>query len=203
MTFLEILLSLFKRAAKMDYDKVISKLSPLFPHMSEKQKEGVRTLLDATSHLPLNHRAYILATAYHETAATMQPITEYGGVKYFDKYDTGQLALNLGNTPAKDGDGYLYRGRGFVQITGKANYKKAKDKLGEDFVTYPDRALIPASAAKIIVLGMTEGWFTRKKLSDYLTPTKTDYVSARRIVNGTDKAQTIASYAKTFEQALL
>ena len=56
-------------------------VSSLFPKLSTKQKEGMEALLKATSNLPLSQRAYLLATAYHETATTMQPIHEYGGVK--------------------------------------------------------------------------------------------------------------------------
>lgn len=198
MWFLELIKKIF---GPVNYERFFANLTPLFPQMSEKQKEGVRILLDATSHLPLKQRAYILATAYHETAFTMQPITEYGGIKYFDKYDTGRLAVALGNSPEKDGDGYKYRGRGYVMITGLSNYKKAKDKLGIDFVTYPDNALVSTNAAKIIVMGMSEGWFTGKKLSDYIG-NEANYASARRIVNGTDKAATIKRYAELFETAL-
>jgi len=102
--------------------------------LTQSQVNGIETILAASEGLPIGHRAYLLATAKHETADTMQPITEYGGRKYFDKYDTGKLAKALGNTPDKDGDGYLYRGRGYVQITGRANYAKAGDKLGLDLV---------------------------------------------------------------------
>jgi hypothetical protein len=152
--------------------------------------------------MSLDQRAYLFATAFHETGRTMQPIVEYGGVRYFDKYDTGKLASALGNTPERDGDGYKYRGRGYVQITGYANYHKASAKLGEDFINFPDLVLDPEWAIKIIKLGMKEGWFTGKKLDDYITPTSINFKEARRIVNGTDKATTIAGYAEVFKQAL-
>lgn len=183
-------------------DKFFVGVTSLFPKLSVKQKEGTEVLLKATLHLPLAQRAYLLATAYHETATTMQPIHEYGGVKYFDKYDTGKLAANLGNTPEKDGDGYLYRGRGYVQLTGKANYTKASKRLGVDFVKSPDLAINPKHAADILVMGCTEGWFTGKKLSGYINDKVTDYRNARRVVNGVDDADLIASYAKVFQQAL-
>lgn len=165
-------------------------------HLTQDQVDGINTLLRVTQRLPVKYAAYILATAYHETARTMQPITEYGSRKYFDKYDTGRLANALGNTPEADGDGYFYRGRGYVQITGKANYKKAGDILGVDLVHYPDFALDPDIAAAIIVRGCMEGWFTGKKLTDYA-----GYYSMRRVVNGLDSAYTIAEYANRFEEA--
>ena len=110
--------------------------------MTAKQREGIIILTNATRTLPLEQRAYLLATAYHETAFTMQPIVEFGGRKYFDKYDTGRLAEALGNTPQADGDGFFFRGRGYVQITGRANYEKAGRKLKFDLVNKPDLLLV-------------------------------------------------------------
>jgi putative chitinase len=68
-----------------------------------------------------------------------------GGTAQQKKYDTGDLAKKLGNTPEADGDGYLYRGRTGIQVTGKSNYRqfyewcKAKGFNPPDFVKFPDR----------------------------------------------------------------
>lgn len=132
-----------------------------------------------------NQLAYLLATAYHETAHTMRPVREYGSENY------------LRAKPY-----YPYVGMGYVQLTWKANYQKASDKLGIDFVSNPKKLLEPAYSAEIIALGMKEGWFTGKKLSDYITLQKSDFVGARRIVNGTDKASLIAGYAKDYDEQL-
>lgn len=167
--------------------------------LSQAQVDGIEALLAATDGLPITFCAYLMATAKHETADTMQPITEYGGRKYFDKYDTGKLAKQLGNTPEADGDGFTYRGRGYVQLTGRANYAKAGAALGLDLLHKPDLALQPTAAALILVRGCIDGWFTTKKLGDYLPG---DYRNARRVVNGTDKADMIAGYAREFEAAL-
>ena len=177
-------------------------LSSLFPRMTERQRQGLIVLVNATRSLPITHRAYLLATTYHETAFTMQPIVEFGGVRYFDKYDTGRLAAALGNTPQADGDGFFFRGRGYVQITGRANYEKAGRVLKVDLVNKPDLALDPRIAADILIRGSQDGWFTGKKLSDYLTETKKDYRNARRIINGVDRADAIAKNAEVFEQSL-
>lgn len=184
----------------MDRKAFYGKVRPMFGgSLTQKQVDGIEALLATTANLPQSHRAYLLATAKHETDDTMQPIVEYGGRKYFDKYDTGRLAKALGNTPQADGDGYVYRGRGYVQITGRANYAKAGLALGLDLTRNPDMALQPTVAAQILVRGCAEGWFTGKKLADYLPG---DYRSARRVVNGLDDADLIASYAEKFEAAL-
>lgn len=164
-----------------------------FGGLNQTQVEGFNVLLGAMKPWPVSWVAYGLATAWHETAHTMQPIKERGGNDYLAKYDTGRLAAALGNTPAADGDGQLYAGRGYVQITGRANYRK----FGIE--NTPNDALKPDVAARILVDGMAGGKFTGKGLSDYLPG---DYVNARRIINGTDKADLIAGYARSFDAAL-
>lgn len=166
--------------------------------MSQNQVSGVNVLLSATEGLPLKHRAYILATAHHETGPSSSdlhwtPRREiWGPSAAQSRYE---LRADLGNTEV--GDGRRYMGRGYVQITGRTNYRKASNLVGKDLVAVPDLALDPAIAARIIVHGMVNGWFTGKKLSDY-----DNYVNMRRIVNGTDKAELIAGYAEKFEAAL-
>jgi len=98
-------------------------------------------------------------------------------------------------------DGYF--GRGFVQLTHEYNYVKAGQKLALDLAGDPGLALDAQIAAEILVRGMLEGWFTGKKLIDYITLKRSDYVGARRVVNGTDKAHAIAELARDYEAALL
>jgi hypothetical protein len=150
----------------------------------------------------LRHLAYMLATVRGECGADMWPIHEIGGHSYFDKYDFGtSLGARLGNTVP--GDGYKYRGRGFVQLTGRSNYTKMQQLTGVGLVDNPDLALSPATATKVMFEGMARGTFTGKKLSDYLNDTITDWVNARRIINGTDKAAKFAEWAKQFHSALI
>ena len=132
-----------------------------------------------------NQAAYVLATAYWETARTMKPVREYGGETYLRKKRY-----------------YPYVGMGYVQLTWRYNYQKASDKLGVDFVRYPKKLLNPEYAAKILVVGSKEGWFTGKRLDHYITLRKSNFKSARRIINGTDKAGTIAGIAKTYDNLL-
>jgi hypothetical protein len=70
------------------------------------------------------------------------------------------------------------------------------DLLGIDFVNYPDRVMIPKYAARILVQGMMEGQFTRRKLGEFITPQQADFYNARKVVNGLDKASMIAADAK-------
>lgn len=154
--------------------------------------------------------AYGLATAWHETAHTMQPIHEYGGPEYLRRnYDVDgrnpQRAIAMGNTAP--GDGVRYAGRGFVQLTWKRNYKIAGDKLGIDLVREPDKAMEPIVAAGIMAWGMAEGWFTGRKLRDYLprrgAATLAQFTAARRIINGSDRAAHIADLAMDFQDAVM
>jgi putative chitinase len=181
----------------------------LGPTLSTEEVEGCEAILKAMEGAPLSHAAYALATAYHETASTMQPIKEYGGPTYFTRmYDvTGarpQLATKHGNTCA--GDGAKFFGRGYVQLTWKCNYLKAGEKCGVDLCADPDKALDPKIAARIMREGMDHGWFTGKRFSSYLPgkgpATHAQFVSARRIINGTDKASKIAGHAVEFQKAL-
>lgn len=161
--------------------------------LSQDQVEGTEAVLDAYEAAGLTSAqwlAYMLATAFHETAATMRPIEEYGkgkGRKY---------GVPVG--PFKK----VYYGRGYVQLTWIYNYEKAEAELHAPFVEKPELALDPKHAADIMTRGMQEGWFTGKKLVDYLN-VKTDYRNARRIINGTDKADLIAGYANKFHAALV
>lgn len=183
-----------------------------FGRLDQGQVDGVNALLAGmagdASLTDIRHAAYMLATAWHETAMTMQPIAERGPVAYFNRYDpvladTAQrraTAVRMGNTLR--GDGYRYRGRGYVQLTWFANYHKAGLAVGVDLVADPDSAMEPAIAYRVMSAGMREGWFTGARLTDYIRGTRCDYVNARRIVNGTDKAVTIADYARRFESIL-
>lgn len=135
--------------------------------------------------------AYVLATVKHETADTFAPIKEYRS--------------RVGSKGRANQDRYWlsgFYGRGYVQLTWKKNYETLGKKLGVDLTANPNLALKPEIAYEILVIGMLQGLFTGQKLSDYINKNKTDYVNARRIVNGTDKADLIAGYAKKLENIL-
>jgi len=181
-----------------------------FSALKQGQVDGFNAVLDAWEAGgggDDRHFAYMLATAWHETAFTMRPIKEMGGGAYFKKmYDIEgsrpNKARELGNL--SPGDGARYCGRGYVQLTGKYNYRKAGAEVSADLVSDPDLALYAPVAAAIMFAGMQGGWFTGRKLSDYEGGgNEFDPVSARRIINGTDKAQSIAGHYRKFMAVLL
>lgn len=146
--------------------------------------------------------AYVLATTYHETTFSFKPKSEDGkgaGYKYSKVYEV----VDSKGVRGKVGEKYknIYYGRGYVQITWDYNYKSLGKVLGigDKLYVNPDLALDKDIAYKITSYGMREGSFTQKKLSDYINFGKTDYLNARRIINGVDHAHKIASYAESIE----
>lgn len=185
----------------MDFDVI----RPAFGgQLRQTQVDGINHLIEMWDrHGDGDKRklAYLLATTAWETAHTMQPIHERGGKKYFDKYEPDtKIGKTLGNT--MPGDGYKYRGRGYVQLTGRRNYNRAGKAVGLDLVKEPDLALMPEASARILITGCLEGWFTGRKLGDYVTADQCDYKTSRKVINGLDKADQIAILAQTFETAL-
>ena len=142
-----------------------------------------------------NQAAYVLATAYWETGRTMKPVRE---AFYISERFSKAEAWRKRNLRY-----YPWYGRGHVQLTWERNYKKASRKLGVDFMSDPDKVMKADYSAEILVIGSKEGWFTGKKLSHYITLRKSDFVNARRIINGTDKKHEIAALAKKYDAALL
>lgn len=143
-----------------------------------------------------NQIAYILATAYHETAFDFIPKREFGSSEYFIRKYWNNLKVRkwLGNDSAAEA--VKYCGRGLVQITGEVNY----ERFG--IADNPEKALETETAVKILVDGMVKGVFTGRRLNHYLTRDKTDFISARKIINGTDKAHNISVYANKFLRIL-
>ena len=170
----------------MSYAKFFEAVKPLFGKFTQDQVEALDFLLiKAQAFTDVKHKAYFMATIFHETDKTMRPIVEYGKGK--------------GKPYGKPGKylGIPY-GRGYIQLTWDDNYEKADRELGLNgsLTKSFERALEPEIAAQIAVRGMKEGWFTGKKLSDY-----DNYVSMRKVINGRDRAYDIAEYAKVFEKA--
>ena len=112
-------------------------------------------------------------------------LTEYGGEKYL-----------------KSKPYYPYFGRGYVQLTWKINYKIMGDLLKLPLVESPKIANDHEVAWKVLEIGMKQGLFTNRKLGEFVNENKTDYVNARRVINGVDRKNLIAQYARDFETCI-
>ena len=128
--------------------------------------------------------AYVLATTQWETAQTFKPVKE---------------AFWLSEDWRRNNFKYFpYYGRGFVQLTWKKNYEAYGKILRIDLVNNRDLALDPNVALFVLVHGFKTGTFTNRKITDYITDDKTDFINARRCINGKDKAHEIADLANRF-----
>lgn len=137
-----------------------------------------------------NQIAYVLATAQHECSNLGKvngkngyfiPITEFGGPFRYDPY----------------------RGRGLVQLTWEFNYRRYQQLTGQPLLQ--DYTLMIKDyglSCFVLVHGSRTGTFTGKKLSDYIGPGRVDFIGARRIINGTDRAAKIAGYAREWVRKL-
>lgn len=219
----------------MDRAVFYSGIRPLFGAMSQYQVNGLERLLNVWEQYyaadPVEDLAYDLATSFHETGETMQPIKE--NLNYtsaalrvtFAKYFTGVEAAEYARQPERianhayanrngngneaSGDGWRFRGEGDVQNTGRANAKKATDELnkafnlGIDLVANPDKRGDPIISAHSLFMGNRDGWWTGKRLGDFIKPgVKVDFKGARAVVNGDDDDELIADYAVKFLAAL-
>lgn len=134
--------------------------------------------------------AYVLATADHETAHTMQPVEE--------AFYLGQKAAAYRRRLRY----WPFYGRGFVQLTWRANYLKFSDILTCDLLRHPELALDPERAATIMAYGFKHGSFTGACLEDFVYARRTDYRNARRCINGMDCAERIAALAVAYQDEL-
>jgi hypothetical protein len=137
--------------------------------------------------------AYIFATAQHESHFGRFMMEIASGSAYEGR-------LDLGNTVS--GDGRRFKGRGFVQITGRRNYTQWARKLGIDFVSNPEKVAVPQTAAIILVRGMRDGNFTTLKLSDFIVGSRRNFFETRRIVNGYNRAADIRDIAQAYFNAI-
>lgn len=141
--------------------------------------------------------AYVLATGYHET----------GRWKFDEEIGRGRGRDYGERIWLIRGKGVTYHGRSDVQLTWLHNYAKMSIFLTLEhdreinLVSNPDLAKEPEMSSLIIWEGMIRGMFTGHNLADYIRPGNVDFIGARRIVNGTDQAERIASYAQKFKTA--
>jgi hypothetical protein len=132
--------------------------------------------------------AYVLATTQWETSQTFKPVRE----AFWESEEWRKKHFRY----------YPYYGRGYVQLTWKNNYEKYSGLLGIDLVNNPDLAMDPKVALFVLVHGFKTGTFTGRKITDYISGSQTDFINARRCINGTDHASDIARLAEKFLHSL-
>lgn len=99
----------------------------------------------------LNYRAATLMKLWPKRFPTLEIANQYAGNP--KKIANMVYASRMGNRDEASGDGYRFRGRGCIQLTGHANYFHASQAIGVDFVMQPDLVATPQYAA------LTAGWF--------------------------------------------
>lgn len=176
--------------------------------LTQEQVDGINLILEAFTRYgdgDPRKLAYILATAEHESAHTMQALKETGNAANPLPTDAKvkerlTKAWKAGKMPwvKKDYWSGGWFGRGLVQLTHRDNYDKLGKALGIDLVSDPSKALVPEISAAVLVKGMMDGLFTGKKLADF----PSDFHGARAIVNGSDKAGVIRDLAYAFLAAI-
>lgn len=181
--------------------------------LSPGQVAGTEAILDAwdrrTGQSDPRWLAYMLATTFHETAATMQPVRETlasSDAAAVARLESAWARGHLGSvtTPywRADGDGKSWFGRGLVQLTHKANYVAMSCETGIDLVADPGRAMEPEVAVTILFAGMEKGLFTGRRLADYFAGGRSDWINARRIINGLDRAAEVGALGRSFLAAI-
>lgn len=192
----------------IDRDGFFANIRALFGgHFEQSQVNGLNAILDAFEHNcpqgDMRWLSYMLATSFHETARTIQPVRE----AFWLSEDWRRRNLRY----------YPFYGRGYVQLTWRENYERAGRRVGADLVANPDLAMRPDVAAVVMLAGMTEGWFRgdargRQTLARYFGPSVDDPSGAREIINGKEYktingrktllADVIARYHRAFLAAL-
>lgn len=182
--------------------------------LTEGQVQGMEVIIDKWLSDPVRWTdprwlAYMLATAHHETAFTMQPVretlapTDDRAIAILEKsWAKGRMPWVKRAYWRKDDQGRSWLGRGLVQLTFEENYARLSPWAGTDLVRKPDMAMDPDAAVNIMFEGMSRGLFRNKKLSDYFDGTKNLAVSARQVINPDDKGDEIAAVHLKFLKAL-
>jgi putative chitinase len=199
--------------------------------MDQVEVDNVNLLIGACRRARTNRQsaAYILATAFHETGGLRDDVPPEENLNYSaeglmatwptrftaagtaaayerqpERIANRVYASRMGNGDEASGDGWRFRGRGFVQLTGRENYRRLGELVGAVLETRPELAREPEIAARILVVGMQRGLFTGVSLDDVSEPatSEPDFENDRAVVNGGDRAKKIAGYAKVFHEAL-
>ncbi len=119
-------------------------------------------------------KCHFLAQVLHETSGFKFTSEIWCNSRSQQKYDT---RADLGNTPAKDGDGFKFKGRGWIQLTGRNNYNLLSKEFGKDFI------ITPELIAKEPYNALSAGWFWSQRNLN-ANADADDIITLTRKVNG-------------------
>lgn len=117
------------------------------PQEIEKHWPAIQQALGEKGMTDLRSQVAVLATVVTEVGPGLRPIDEHGGPTYYTQMYEGRG--DLGNT--RPGDGARYHGRGYIQLTGRANYRVYGQRLGVPLENRPDLALRTDVSARVLV----------------------------------------------------
>ena len=123
----------------------------------------------------LNYSAEALMKTWPSRFPTMEVAQKYA--RNPEKIANKVYGGRMGNGTEETGDGWLYHGRGLIQLTGKDNYTLAGDALNMDFIHSPDYLLVPKYAA------LTAGWYWNKRQLNKEADAK-DFTGMTKKING-------------------
>jgi putative chitinase len=123
----------------------------------------------------LNYSAEALMKTWPSRFPTMEVAQQYA--RNPEKIANKVYGGRMGNGTEETGDGWLYHGRGLIQLTGKDNYTLAGDALNMDFIHSPDYVLVPKYAA------LTAGWYWNKRQLNKEADAK-DFTGMTKKING-------------------
>jgi WD40 repeat protein len=197
-------------SGRIDRANFFAAYRTVFGELDYAATVGLEQLLEFLENDPAMNdvrlRAYVLATVKFETGDRFVPVAEQGDAEHFQRYEPGTpIGDRLGNKVP--GDGERFRGRGYIGITGRENYYRMSQVLGfepkmTDLVDNPDKVNDPLVAYRIMSIGMLDGLFTGRKLSDFINERQTDYANASTVIGSGSSSSRAAAYAIDFEEIL-
>lgn len=136
--------------------------------------ESARKALAEADLLPPHRLIHFLAQTAHESARFSTTIEGGGDARANRLYDT---RTDLGNTPERDGDGAKYKGRGIIQMTGRANYRHFGKMIGIALERRPELAADPA-----VSIALACAYWTDRDLNRYADDNNIEMITRR--ING-------------------
>lgn len=153
----------------------LGQLKEIMPNSGTRAEVFYKSLLSGMIRYQIRsveRMAAFLATIAHESGELRYTKELWGPTAAQSKYEG---RVDLGNIVA--GDGARFKGRGLIQITGRANYEKTSAALGEDFISAPEKL----ERAEYAALSACEWWYAHgcNELADI-----PDFVKVTKRVNG-------------------